>query len=268
MVRSSDAGKSTLSILCTHVKVCFNNTINVDAESNEVRSNIHHLNDKFLALIKAIRNELENPSDGREPVSVSDAVDRIIHSPTADWDPQEEAILMKYCGPLRDSKDMQGILDCLRICQWDYLNPDIYGVLIEDFSLHYLEDQLAKYRKELDQFMEKTPVKVFTGIVGSKRPRQKIPKGFQTLVTEHKWQPPVYLKDVEEFRRDVASEYKLRRCAVILSALGVGSVIVTLLLPYYLIQSPVFSTSAEFLLRHSIVRIDFDGVPIQVYIKI
>ena len=219
-----------------------------------------------MALIKAIQNELEKPSDGREPVNVSDAVDKIIHSPTADWDPQEEAILMKSKGLLRDSKDVQGVLDCLGF--WDDLNPDIYEVLIEDFSLHSLEDQLADYRKELEQFMEKTPVKVFSGIVGSKRRGQKkIPKAFRELVTNHKWQSPVYLKDVEEFRRDVACEYKLRRCAVFVTALGVQSVVVTLLLPY-VIQSRLLSTTPEFLLKHAINRMDFNGIAIQVDIDL
>ena len=51
-------------------------------------------------------------------------------------------------------------MDCLGI-DWDYLNPDIYAVLINDFSLHSLDYQLEEYQRELDQFLDVTPVKEF-----------------------------------------------------------------------------------------------------------
>ena len=222
---------------------------------DKVRSNINKVNDKFVALKNALRHELESPTDGREPVCVSDAVDKIMNSPTADWESHETSILMKSSRQLRDSKDVQEILDCLGL-DWDYLNPDIYEVLIEDFSLHCLKEQLKEYKKELEQFMNETPVKVFSGIVGVRRPK-KIPKGFKELVTHHKWKPPVYLRDVEIFRREVASEYKLRRCAVLVSALGVKSVIVTLLVPVT-IERQLKSTTPEFLMKHSIVRMEYN----------
>ena len=222
---------------------------------DKVRSNINKVNDKFVALKNTLRHELENPTDGTEPVSVSDAVDKIMNSPTADWESHESAILMKSSGQLRDSKNVQGVLDCLGL-DWDYLNPDIYEVIIEDFSLHCLEEQLAKYKEELEQFMDETPVNTFSAVVGKKKPK-KIPKEFKELVTHHKWKPPVYLKDVEIFRREVASEYKLRRCAVFVSALGVKSVIVTLLVPVT-IETQLESTTPEFLMNHSIVRMEYN----------
>ena len=223
----------------------------IGGQVDRVRSNINKVNDKFVALKNALQHELESPTDGTEPVSVSDAVDKIMNSPTADWESHESA---KSSGQLRDSKNLQSILDCLGL-DWEYLNPDIYEVLIEDFSLHYLKERLKEYKKELEQFMNETPVKVFSGIVGVRRP-EKIPKGFKKL---HKWKPPVYLRDVEIFRRKVASEYKLRRCTVFVSALDVKSVIITLLAPV-MIESQLESTTPEFLMKHSIFRMEYHEV--------
>ena len=213
------------------------------------------LNKMFLALKNGIRCELENPKDGREAVSVSVAVDNIMNSPTAVWEPHEKLVLKENRAILRSSEDIQGVLDCLGI-DWDYLNPDIYENLINDFSLHSLDKQLAEYRAELQKFIDETPITVFSTVV--KKKDRKIPKGFKELVTHHDWKSPVYLKDVEEFRRDVASQYSLRQCAVLLVALGKGSVIISLLVPVSA-ESLIKSTKPEFFKKHKISIMVFNG---------
>ena len=215
---------------------------------DEVKSNIHQISSKFLSMKNAIKCELETPKDGREAVSVTDAVDMIMNSPTADWEPHEENILQIRSEQLRAYKNVQGVLDCLGL-DWDYLNPDIYAVLISDFSLHSLDDQLEEYQRELDQFLDETPVKD----VIAKKKQKCIPEEFENLVTKHKWEPPVYLRDVELFRREVASQYKLRRCAVFMAGLGIQLIIITLVVPasikeglYSKVSHPAWNHANEF----------------------
>ena len=224
-------------------------------------SNIQRVSSKFLALKNAIKSELESPTDGREAVSVSDAVDKIMNSPTADLESHEKSILKSSNEQLRACKNVQGVLDCLGL-DWDYLNPDIYAVLISDFSLHSLQKQLEEYQRELDQFLEETPVKQFSAVIPKKKHR-KIPEELKNLVTHHKWKPPVYLKDVEIFRREVAAQYNLRRCAVFITGLGIHSVVVTLLLPAST-REGLLSTDPKFLCKHNIMTMMFDDVPMHV----
>ena len=223
----------------------------------EVRFNIEQISNKFLSLKNAIRYELETPKDGREAVSVSDAVDMIMNSPTADWKPHEENILKNLSEQLQAYKNIRGVLDCLGL-DWDYLNPDIYAVLINDFSLHSLDDQLEEYQRELDQFLDETPVKEFSDVIAKKK-QKRIPEEFKKLVTKHKWEPPVYLRDVELFRREVASQYKLRQCAVFMAGLDIQSII-TLVVP----ASIEYSTEPKFLIQHGIMQMTVNDIPIHV----
>jgi hypothetical protein len=228
----------------------------VDAEADEIRSNIQKLNDMFIALKNAICSKLEYPKDGREPISASYAVDKIITSPTADREPHETKILNEERTELRKSNNIQGVLDCLVLLGWDYLNPDIYGDLIVDFSLHSLDGQLAEYREKLQKFMDETPITAFSAVVQKKK--RMIPDGFKELVTRHNWKSPVYLKEVEKFRQAVASQYGLKQCAVFLVALGKGSVIVSLFMPTTA-EGLIKSTKPEFFMKHNITTMTFDG---------
>ena len=228
---------------------------------DEVKSNIYRVSSKFLSLKNAIKCELETPKDGREAVSISDAVDMIMNSPTADWEPHELNILQMRSEQLRTYKNVQGVLDCLGL-EWDYLNPDIYEVLINDFSLHSLDHQLKEYQRELDQFLDKTPVKEFSDVI-TKNKQKPIPKEFRNLVFKHKWKLPVYLRQVELFRREVASQYKLRRCAVFIAGLGIKSIIITLVVPAS-IEEELYSTEPKFLIQHGIMQMTINDIPIHV----
>ena len=229
---------------------------------DEVKSNIHRVSSKFVSLKNAIKCELETPKDGREAVSVSDTVDTIINLPTADLEPHDENILQNLSKKLRAYKNVQGVIDCLGL-DWDYLNPDIYAVLINNFSLHSLDDQLEEYQRELDQFLDETPVKEFSDVIAKRKKKQKCIPEFENLVTKHKWKPPVYLRDVELFRREVASQYKLRRCAVFMAGLGIQSIIITLVVPAS-IKEGLYSTEPKFLIQHGIMQMVFNDISIHV----
>ena len=226
-------------------------------EIEEVRLNINKVIAKFVALKKAIQTELENPTDGREAVSASDAVDKIMNSPAV-WKTHVRKILTENRGYLRDSETVEGVLDCLGLIGWDYLNPDIYGFLIRSYALRSLEQQLAEYRKDLDDFMDETPITTFSNIVGEDMEKE-IPKGFKKLVTRHKWTPPVYLRHVEMFRRRVAEKYQLQEHVVFLVQCGIKSVIITLLVPAVIESELPSATTPEFLLEDNIMTMEYNG---------
>ena len=219
---------------------------------------MQRVNNLFIALKNSIQSNLENPTDGRDPVSVWAAVDMIMNSPTAEFEQHEKDILNKNRDNLRSSKNIQGVLDCLGL-EWDYLNPDIYENLICDFSLHSLDGQLAEYKAELQKFMDKTPIEVFSAVVGNKKPYKMVPEGFVEHVTKHKWKSPVYLKDVEEFRQKVASDLGLRRCAVLLVKMEIKSPVTIGLLIPITTESLINSTEPEFFMTHNIIRMTFNG---------
>ena len=236
-------------------------------EIEKVRLNINKVIAKFVALKKAIQTELENPTDGREAVSASDAVDKIMNSPAV-WKAHDREILAKYRGYLRDSETVEGVLDCLGLIGWDYLNPNIYGFLIRSYALRSLEQQLAEYRKDLDAFMDETPITTFSNIVGEDMEKE-IPKGFKKLVTRHKWTPPVYLRAVETFRRRVAEKYQLQEYAVFLVQCGIKSVIITLLVPAVIESELPSATTPEFLLEDNVMTMEYNGeLSVQVYMQI
>ena len=232
-------------------------------QPSEVRYNIERVSSKFLALKNAIKNGLETPTDGKQAISISDAVDKIMNSPTADWEPHEGEILKRCSEQLHSYNNVQGVLDCVGV-HWDYLNPDMYAVLISDFSLHSLQEQLEEYQRELDEFFKETSVKQFIDVIPNKTHTiANIPEEFKSLVTKHNWKPPIYLKDVEIFRREVAAQYKLRRCAVFIARINIRCVIVTLLLPAST-KEALSSVDPMFLCKHNIMAMMFDGIPIHV----
>ena len=189
-------------------------------------------------------------------------------NPLKSWKDHDKKVLTEFSEQLRDCKSAQGVLDCLGLIRWDYLNPDIYGFLIRTFSLHCLKEQLASYRNDLDRFMEETPVKVFSDVVREESEEKKeVPKGLKPLVTRHKWKSPVYLKDVELFRRKVAQRYQLQDYAVFLVECGIKSLIITLLVPSEIEDQLYSSTKPDFFEEHRIIAMEFCGISLEVYIN-
>ena len=145
-----------------------------------------------------------------EGTSVGMLLDQIMILPILiDVEEHDEEYLTKHTDNLRESKSVPAVFDCLHF-HWDYLHPDIYDYLITEFNLSSVSPRLATYQRELDAFLDGTLLKVFCKVEKMRKRHINPPTGFTKLVTEHRWNPPVYLRAVENFRKDFADYFNLR----------------------------------------------------------
>ena len=103
---------------------------------------------------------------------------------------------------------------------WDYLNIDILEHIITEFSLPS-QAQLEDYKRQQQQFMEQTTVEEFCEAEGDRRHIDP-PPAFVKLIRQLEWEPPIYLKKVDDFRKKFARKYDLRESAVILVGMREG----------------------------------------------
>ena len=179
-----------------------------------VHADISQLDSKFVSLRVATRQELE-----KAEVSVSSLLDTLYDLPTAKKS-QHREFLMKYEKHFENCRSIEGVFRKLNT-YWNYLNMDILAHLITEFSLQCLYSQLRVYEEELEHFMERTTLMEYYEVEADHQ-KIKPPEGFIELVSEHNWEPPIYLKEVDEFRRRFAHQYDLHTCVVILVSMGIG----------------------------------------------
>ena len=142
---------------------------------------------------------------------------------------------------------------------WDYLHPDLYRHLIKEFNLLSLNPNVQAYQSDLDDFLDRTLLKDFCVV---EPPRQRYidcrnaPKGFVQCVTGHCWDPPVFLRRVEDFRQGFADYFGLKQCAAMVVSMIKGSVILAMWVPKS-IKSKIESVDPNFLSKHIIVFMEF-----------
>ena len=180
-----------------------------------VRANIKHLKELFKALADATETDLE-----KKGVQVEDLVRKIYSLPTATRQLHQD-FLIKYAEEFEHSRTIRVVFRILDTHKyWDYLNTDILDHIITQFSLPS-QTQLEDYKVQQQQFMEQTTVEEFCEAEGDMRHIDP-PPAFVKLISQHEWEPPTYLKEVDEFRKMFARRYDLCECAVILVGMRGG----------------------------------------------
>ena len=121
---------------------------------------------------------------------------------------------------------------------WDHFNyyllqqliaePGIDELVADNFKAtsHDLKSRMKRYAGEMAHFRRHTAVEIYCKAVI--QPKQEVPEGFKQLIEERDLKT---LQDVEEFRREVAYQYKLFECLVFWKNIVLGSVIITLWIP-------------------------------------
>ena len=208
------------------------------------------MTERFASLRTATRQELE-----KAQVTVKSLLDTLFDLPTAQK-AQHRNFLMEYRKHFRDCKSIEDIFLMLNT-YWNYLNTDILAHLINKFSLQCLYTQLKSYQVELEHFMEQTTLTDYY-VVEADKQKEKPPDGFVELVSEHNWEKPIYLKDVDEFRREVARKYDVHTCAVILVSMKIGCAVITVMVPESVVEM-VRSTGTGFFKEHGIVHLQLNG---------
>lgn len=192
----------------------------------------------------------------KEGISVKTLVTKIIDLPI-DFEEYDKIFLKKNSSELRSCSDVPALFVYLRF-HWDYLHPDLYGHLIDEFDLHSLIPKLQAYRKDLDDFLDKTLLEDFCQI----QPLRKrhitgcnVPEKFVQYVSGHCWDHPVFLRAVEKFRLDFADYFSLNKCAAVVVDILNGSVILAMWVPKS-IESKIKSVDSNFLSKHNIVYME------------
>ena len=205
----------------------------------------------FKALEDATETDLENAR-----VHIKHLVKVICSLPTAMKDLHQD-FLMKFAEEFKDSHTITVVFFKLDTHKyWDYLNTDILEHIITHFSLP-CKPQLEAYKAEQQQFMEKTTVEEFCEAEQDRRYIDP-PPAYVKLITQHEWEPPIYLKKVDDFRKKFARRHDLRESAVILVGMRGGSVVITMMVPESVVEM-VRSTGTEFFKEHGIVHLQLNG---------
>lgn len=122
---------------------------------------------------------------------------------------------------------------------WDHFNyhllerlilqPSTERLFAHNFKgvYHNLKDRMIAYKKEMEYFRKHTLIKVYLDAVPHPKPKD-VPADFKELIKKREFET---LQDVEEFRQEVAYEYKMCDFLVFMKKIEAGSVIITLWIP-------------------------------------
>lgn len=224
----------------------------VSVSSVSIFTEYRNLKKMFGTLVRKTRDGV---SDKR--VGVQEMVDIIVDLPEVGGG-RDRGYFNKHADDLRGSKSIPAVFDRIRQ-HWDYLHPEIYGLLIRELLLTHLQLVRDDYQRALDHFLNYTPLSEYCSIEGIAEEREgEPPLGFTECVTKHKWEPPPrFLRDVENLRRRFAYCCNLQSCAVTVVGIRRGCTSITFLVPEST-QLDIASDS-EFIRDHGITRITFKG---------
>ena len=178
-----------------------------------VQNKIRRLQKRFNDLKESTRECLE-----RLRVPVKRVADALTSLPADDVG-EHKLFLESHLGALYYASDHSELFGTMNF-HWNYLNPQLLDHLIREFDLEGVKGEMKTYKEDLQQFKEKTPLKLFCQ--SHKKKRIRPPPDFYRVVVEFDWPGDVTLEDVEEFRQEYADHYSLHRCAMMLDMMFPG----------------------------------------------
>ena len=147
---------------------------------------------------------------------------------------------------------------------WNYLSYHLLAHLIKEFSVEKVKQEMEKYKVDLQQFLDETPIKVFCKAQEKKR-RVKPPKGFTEMVSKFIWPDNATLSKVEEFRQQYICSYNLHECALLLNQINIGSFLVVWFIPDSVVDRLSSEVDEKLLTRFVVSSLEIGGRP--VYLK-
>ena len=227
-----------------------NSAIMIIAELNEVKSKIQELDKRFNKLKKKIRECLEK---GRHSVEeVADALTS--HLP--DVDDHHRNFLESRVRALFGAKDNSELFGTMNF-QWNYLDPGLLDHLVRKFELKEVKAEMDTYMSDLEQFRMKTPLTLF-----SKTQRKKhieIPPDFSKITARFDLTNQATLEDVEKFRKEYASHYKVHEFFMMIAQICCGSIIITWVIPESLVTRFKKEMPIAILKKYSVTQLEIGG---------
>ena len=227
------AGDSTVIVLAT--------------STEEIEKMIAELDDEFDNLKNAIRECLE-----RQKVLVSE-VANVLTSLSPDFDEQHKKLFTEsHVRALYRAANISMLFGIMNP-HWNYLDPSLLERLVKKFHLEVMKQQIEGYKADLQQFRKKTPLKLFC-------PKKRRPQeDFEELVAEFDWPENVTLEDVEQFRREYASEYSLHECAMMIAKIHSGSYIITWFIPESVVEKLKAKVPREIFKKYCVTKLEIAG---------
>ena len=174
----------------------------------DVKEMISDLNKRFQSLKNTVKHSLN-----KLRVSVERVAD-VLTSLSADENDHYRMFLETHISALFKAADISELFGTMNL-HWNYLDPAPLDYLAKKFESEEPKQQMKVYKSDLQQFRIKTPLTLFCQT--QKRKRMKPPGEFREMVAEFDWPENVTLEDVEQFRREYASHYNLRDCAMMIA---------------------------------------------------
>lgn len=140
---------------------------------------------------------------------------------------------------------------------WNYLNPPIMDDLVQKLNLDEVKLEMEAYKLELKEFRMATPLILFTQ--AHRRRHLDPPQEFRQVVCEFNWPNDVTLEDVENFRQEYASHYKLYDCAMAIAQIRPGSFVITWFIPESIVNKLKAKVPRKILRKKSAVKLEVAG---------
>ena len=223
----------------------------------EVKSKIEIFESRFTILKRSTREHLLS-----RKIDVKIVVERLTELKATDM-PDHEVFLKEN---IRDLFKVDGIFELFGMMStyWNYLSYHLLAHLIKEFSVQEVKGEMEKYKVDLQQFLEETPIKVFCEAQEKKR-RVKPPEGFQEMVTNFSWPENTTLSKVEEFRQQYVCSYNLQNCALLLNQINIGSFTVTWFIPDSVVERLTTKVDEKLLTKFLVSSLEIGGR--SVYLK-
>ena len=219
---------------------------------------IHKLEDMFDSLVIDTQSELENTG-----VEYKALTQKVTLLPVRIRSLHKSFIKenIKYFGGNGEISDVFNTY-------WDYLNIDILEQIIEKFALISIYEGLQSFKQEQRNFMAQTTVTEFCETAQLCDLWVEPPMEFMQVISTHAWNSPVYLQEVNEFRRNLTFqiEQSIPELVVLLVGVNIGSVTITVFVPKAS-KNIVLATDEIFFRNNSIFEFEVDGTCIY-YIEV
>ena len=173
-----------------------------------VKDEIQEFHKRFNALKKCTRECLETLE-----VAVQRVADALTSLPADDM-AEHKQFLESHLSAIYQAPDHSELFGTMNF-HWNYQNPQLLDHLIQEFNLEKVKGEMKTYKKDLQKFRKKTPLKLFCQ--SQKKKHIEPPPQFYKVVAKVDWPDDVTLEVVEEFRQEYAYQYSLHECVMMLA---------------------------------------------------
>ena len=211
---------------------------------------IGKLEDRFDSLVIDTRSELENTK-----VEVDYLVQKITRLPP------HIRLLHKYFM----TKNKQYIASKREISDiflhlngyWDYWNSDILEHIIKSVPLSNIVERLKLFKLEQQNFLNHTTVREFCEAALISNWQIEPASGFIEAISTHSWDDTIYLREVDEFLRNlrIEIEHSIHETTVLVKRIRMGSIMITVFVPEES-KTILFATNVTFFLDNNIVEFE------------